>query len=189
MIIKNLHKSTTTKKVLLISCVILVLIAIPLIYVYAFNGNLFGWKKPTTQDTNQNQNSVNYDPATIEQQKAGTTVKSGSTDSPPEPTPIPGSDKKNVQMTITAANQNGSTLQIRTLIGAVEDTGVCTLTLTSAGKSTVTKTVNSQALASTSTCKGFDIPVSELSAGTWHAFIEYTSTALIGSADQDIVIK
>jgi hypothetical protein len=189
MIIKNSHKSTTTKKVLIISGVIIVLIAIPVTYVYAFNGSLFGWQKPTTEIINHDQKSVNYEPATPEQQKAGTTIKSGSTDTPPAPTVIPGSDKKNVQITITAANQNESTLQIRTLISAVEGTGVCTLTLTSAGKPTVTKTSDSQALASISTCQGFDIPISELPVGTWHAVIDYSSTALTGSANQDIVVK
>jgi hypothetical protein len=188
MKIKSLKKSTNRKNLIII-CVVLLFIASSIIYVYAFNGNLFGWQKSTTPDTNQDQKSVNYDPATPEQQKAGTTVKSGSTDTPPTPTPIPGSDKKNVQLTITAANQNESTYQIRTLISAVEDTGICTLTLTSTGKTTVIKTTNSQALASTSTCQGFDIPVSELPVGIWHAVIEYNSTALTGSANQDIVVK
>jgi hypothetical protein len=189
MQIKNIKKSNRTKKILIIGCIILMLSAIPLIYVYVFNGNLFGWKKPTTVDTNNNQNSINYGPATPEQQKAGTELKSGSTDKPVEPTSIPGSDKKNVQVSITSLNQNESALQIRSLISAVEGTGVCTLTLTSNGKPTVTKTSNSQALASTSTCQGFDIPVSELPAGTWHVVIEYASSTLTGSAIQDIVIK
>ena len=189
MKIKKSRKSTTRKKLIIISGFILLIFASSFIYVYAFNGNLFGWQKSTTPNTNKDQKSVNYDPSTPEQQKAGTTVKSGSTDTPPTPTPIPGSDKKNVQILITAANQNESTLQIRTLISAVENTGICTLTLTNAGKPTVTKTVNSQALASTSTCQGFDIPISELPVGTWHIVIEYNSTALTGSANQDIVIK
>ena len=189
MRIKKSNKSTTTKKVLIIGGIIIVLVAIPLTYVYAFNGNLFGWQKPTTQNTDTDQRFVNYEPATPEQQKAGTTIKSGSTDTSPAPTAIPGSDKKNVQITITAANQNKSALQIRTMISAIENTGVCTLTLTSTGKPTVTKTANSQALASTSTCQGFDIPISELSFGTWQAVVEYNSTALTGSANQDIVVK
>jgi hypothetical protein len=187
---KIINKKRFPKKIVAICIVVLLLvIASALTYVYAFNGNLLGWKKSATQNINNDQNSVNSDPATPEQQKAGTTIKSGSSDTPPAPTAIPGSDKKNVQITITAANQNESTLQIRTLISAVDNTGICTLTLTSVGKTTVTKTANSQALASTSTCQGFDVLVSELSVGTWHAVIEYGSTLLVGSANQDIVVK
>jgi len=188
MKIKN--KKTNLDKIIIICIIFILLIStLTVSYIYIFKGNLFGWKASKSQNTTNNQNSIDYNEATSEQKKAGNAVKSGLTDSPPEPTSIPGSDKKNVQMIITAANQNGSILQIRALISAVENTGICTLTLTSAGKPTVTKTANSQALSSTSTCQGFDIPVSELSAGTWHAIIEYNSTALTGSATQDIVVK
>lgn len=167
-----------TKMLIIVGCSVLVLLVAAFTYVYAFNGNILGWK------------AVNNKPATTEQQQAGSKAKSSSnSDTTPAPTTIPGSDKKNVQLTITSANQNGSDLQIGVLISAVENTGVCTLTLTSAGETTVTKTANTQALASTSTCQGFDVPVSELSAGTWHILIDYSSSTLIGSASQDKVIK
>lgn len=193
MKIKSLKRSTNHKKLLIIVCVILLLIAIPLTYVYAFNGNLFGWKKPTIQNTNKVKNSINYGPATSEQQKAGTTIKSGSADTPPKPTPIPGSTQKNVQVIITSANQDksGSPLLVSTQIGAVVDSGTCTLSLTKAGETTVTKTAGVQALASTSTCQGFNVPASasDLSVGTWHILIEYSNSALTGSATKDVVIK
>lgn len=190
MKIKSLKRSTNHKKLLIIVGVVLLLIAAPLTYVYAFNGNLFGWKKPTIQNTNIDNNSTSYGPATPEQQKAGTTIKSGSTaDTPPAPTPIPGSNKKNVQMAITAANQNGSSLQIRVQIDAIENTGSCTLTLTKSGYSTVTKTASTQAYASISTCSGFDIPTSELAPGLWQALITYDSSALSGSTTETITIR
>ena len=176
-----------TRKIIIPAIGVLLISSIALIYVYAFKGNILGWK---ASYTTTNSNNVDYEPATIEQKQAGSQVKTGSnSDTPSAPTVIQGSNKKSVQMTITAVNQNGSTLQIRSLISAVENTGVCTLTLTSADKPTVTKTANSQALASTSTCQGFDISTSELSAGTWHAVIEYSSASLTGSTAQDIVIK
>jgi hypothetical protein len=190
MKIKSLKRSTNHKKLLIIACVILLLVAIPLTYVYAFNGNLFGWKKPTIQNTSINKGSTNYGPATPEQQKAGTSAKSGSTtDTTPSPAPIPGSDKKSVQVTITAANQNGSVLQIRALIGAVENTGTCTLVLSRAGQSSVTKTAGTQALSSTSTCQGFDVPTTELSTGAWQALITYDSPTLTGSATKSITVQ
>lgn len=187
---KKRIKSTTKKptRALVIEAVFLTLIICSLTYIYIFNGPIFDWK--ARQDSIQENNSIDFGPATKEQIDAGNQVKSSSSsDTPTEPTIIPGSDKKSVQVSITAANQNDSTLQIRTLIGAVENTGLCTITLTSEGKTTVIKTAIAQALARTSTCQGFDIPVSEISIGTWHVLVEYNSDTLTGSATQDIVIK
>jgi len=191
MKIKKTKRSINHKKLSLIAGAILLLIAIPLTYVYAFNGSLFGWKKPTIENTNVDNDSINYGPATPEQQQAGDSVKSGSTtDTPPKPTPIPGSSKKSVEVSITSLNSNSPNgpLQIRAQIGAVDDTGVCTLTLTSPGRSMVTKTASTQSLASISTCNGFDVPLSELSAGIWKAQIQYSSNALSGTASQDVDI-
>jgi hypothetical protein len=183
---KTIQKKKFPKKIIATAVLILVLVAGALIYVYAFNGNILGWKK--AQNTS-NGGNINYGPATSEQQQAGAKTKSGSnSDTTPTPTPIPGSNKKSVQLIITSANINGSMLHIAVQIDAVDSTGLCTLTLTSTGQSTVTKTANTQALASTSTCQGFDVPLSELPSGTWHILVEYSSSALSGSATQDKVI-
>lgn len=190
---KKYHKKRFSAKHIVIACALSALTASPLIYVYAFNGNLFGWRKTHNSSSNNlmhNADNIDYDPATKEQQDAGNTIKSsGSGDIPPTPTVIPGSDKKNVQLTITSANQNESNLQIRALISAVENDGVCTLTLSSAGETTVSKTAGIQAMATVSTCKGFDIPVPELAVGKWHILVEYSSETLTGSSAQDVIIK
>ena len=190
MRVKSLKKSATLKKPLIIGFTVLFLIAVPFVYVYAFNGNLFGWKIDKNSSSDKN-TSVDYGPATSEQQKAGSATKSGSTDIPPKPTTIPGSTLKNVELLITSANQDqsGSPLHVGTQISAVVDTGTCSLTLTKAGETTVTKTAGAQALASTSTCQGFDIPSSELSVGTWQILLGYSSSTLTGSATKDVVIK
>jgi hypothetical protein len=188
MKIKNNKKSTKTKVLITISSAVLALVIFSLTYVYAFNGNLLGWRASTSQ----NKNLIDYGPTTAGQQQTTTKTKSGpNSDTPPTPTPIPGSSKKNVQVSITSANPNSpdGPLQIRAQISTVDDTGVCTLTLTSPGKPTVTMTANTQSLASISTCKGFDVPLSELAAGTWNAQIQYSSSTLSGSVSQDIVIK
>ncbi len=179
-------KKLFPRKLIIATSLSLVLIIGALTYVYAFHGNLFGW---TTNKASSNDGAINYEPATPEQQQAGTTVKTGSSDTPAAPTTSPGSTLKNVQVTITAANQNGSTLQIRALIGAVENTGTCTLVLSRSGQSSVIKTAGIQALSSTSTCQGFDIQTSELSPGTWGALITYSSSTLTGSATKSITIQ
>ena len=189
MISKN--KNIIPKKAIIASVMatLLVLVIGSLTYVYIFNGNLFGWSSGKTT-TNTTTNSVDYSPATTEQQQSGTQVKSsGSSDTPPTPTTIPGSDKKNVQIMITSAHQNGTILQIKSQIGAVEETGICTLLLTSTGQTDITKTANVQALANTSTCQGFDVPTSELSNGLWHISISYSSSTLTGTATQDVTIN
>lgn len=187
-----INKRRFPKKAIIAIGSVLLLILIALAYVYAFNGSLFGWKSAQNSPS-----TVNYGPATTDQKQNGTTIKSNSasssstsgSDQPAAPTPIPGSTQKSVAVTITSANQNGSTLQIRALIAAVEDSGTCTLTLSQSGQQTVTKTAATQALASSSTCQGFDIPTSDLTTGVWHATITYNSSALTGAATKDITIQ
>ncbi len=195
------NKKRFSKKLIVTAGLVALFIAGSLTYVYALGGNLLGWQAPNSSPSDNNK--INYGPATSEQQKSGSKIKSDSTnnqqdpakpatnqsDTPPAPTPTPDSAKKSVQVTITAANQNGSILQIRTQIDAVENTGKCTLTLTKSGASTVTKTAGTQAYASISTCQGFDIPMSELSAGTWQALINFDSSTLTGSATKTITLQ
>jgi amino acid transporter len=76
--------------------------------------------------------------------------------------------------TITSANQNDGILQIRVLIESVTTNGTCSLTLSKQGEQSVSRETGIQALASTSTCKGFDVPVSELSNGVWNIDISIT---------------
>ncbi len=148
--------------------------------------------------SSQNPN-VNTKAATKEQQDAGQQVKqekadedakskpSGS-DQPAAPVPQP-SGKSTVTVSITAANQNSGMLQIRNLIEAVDSTGTCTLTLTKSGSTTVTKTAGVQALASSSTCQGFNIPVSELSKGTWNIDLLFENSTLKGTASKTVDIQ
>lgn len=181
-------KKPFPKKILVAGGAVIVLIATALTYVYALQGNLFGWQSTKSTPTTTG-SKISYEPATPEQQQAGATAKTGSSDTPAAPTSTPASTLRDVQVTITAANQNGSILQIRALIGAVENTGTCTLVLSREGQSSVTKTAGTQALSSTSTCQGFDVPTSELSPGTWQALITYTSSTLTGSAAKSIPVQ
>lgn len=165
---------------------VVILLAVAML-TYIYRDNLLHWT--AAKDTTGEGNEINYRPATAEQQQAGVASKTGSTDTPPAPTTNQGSAIKNVQVTITAANQNGPTLQIRTLISAVENNGTCTLVLSHNGQNSVMKTANTQALSSASTCQGFDIPVTELSTGTWQATINYESSTLKGGATKNITIQ
>jgi len=180
------------KKLLLIVGLILIALGVGAI---VFKDNLHKSVAP-----NKGVNSVDYSNTTSDQKKSGdqiklnsqdTSNKSNSTksDQPIAPTPIPGSNKSDVQISITAANQTNSTFQVRALIGAVVSNGTCTLTFQRLNSTTITKTSDVQPLANTSTCKGFDIPLSELTTGVWHMTISYIDASLTGTAEEDITIK
>jgi cytoskeletal protein RodZ len=180
------------KRVALISAIIVVLFLL-CGGALAYFRHIGPFEKKDTGST------TNLNPPTEEQKKAGleikdssdssSTPKQGGVDQPPAPTPQPGTSKREVDMTITAANQNGSTLQIRTLISALVNTGTCTLTLTSPSGSLVTKSSGVQPQSNTSTCKGFDVSTTELSSGDWKATVIYDSDTLTGSASTTVSIK
>ena len=188
-------KKSTKKYYLIAAAVIVLLVAGAFTYVYAFNGSIFGWKKPPVKDA-----SINYNPPTEEQKQAGENTKDASlnpseeqkpnntneTPTPPS-TPTPGS-KSTVTLTITAANQNPPSLQIRTEIGALTSEGTCTLTLTKGAKA-VTRTAGIQALPRISTCQGFDIPLSELSSGQWNVAVHFENSALTADTTKQITIQ
>lgn len=91
-------------------------------------------------------------------------------------------------MQITALNQTDDTLQIRTLIQAIWSTGSCELTLSN-GASVVERRVDVQALPSSSTCKGFDIPLTELSGGEWSVNITATRDSDTATASIKVTVQ
>jgi len=177
------------RNILIISIVTIVLASVAYFaYVQKHNPS-------TSGQSDEAANNINYDKPTQEQLDAGTKAKSdniigSSSDKVEAPTEIPGGDKKNVQVTITALNQSDALLQVRALIGIVDNTGSCTLTLTSPNQPTVIKTSSTYALASTSTCQGFDVPLTDLATNTtWQAKVTYDSSILTGTATKDVAIK
>ena len=178
------------------------IIAIALLLAVAFLvvGYLVIFKKPSQQP----RAFINTDKPTSSEVKAGNNAKSGSnnttandssssTDSSPENTagnsPSSTPIRSTPQISITAANQNASIVQIRTLIPAVTTAGTCTLTLR-LGSSTITKTTAIQALPDSSTCKGFDIASSEfVTKGNWVAQVTYTDAIGSTQVTQNIEVR
>lgn len=195
---QSIRRSSRAKKLLLVALAVIIVAALLFVYLYVIKGTLFGWS-PVASHTAASSSQGN-NPPTEDQIKSGATIKQqsldqatnpkGSSGSDTPPSPVPGNNGKSVVgVTITAANQNNGTVQIRALIAAVDTGGTCTLTLSQAGHQTVTKTAGTQNLSSTSTCQGFDIPVSELSTGTWSIAIAYSSSTLTGNASGSITVK
>jgi len=141
---------------------------------------------------------VNLKPATKEQQETGEKIKQSNADnavqnkptgSDQPPAPVPQTNgKSTVSVSITAANQNGTLLQVRSLIETVAN-GMCTLTLSRPGASVITKTADVQPLASSSTCQGFDIQTSGLSKGTWNMNLTFENSTIKGNASRTVDIQ
>lgn len=164
-------------------------------YVYLGHGTIFGW----SANPGPSQSHPDTKPPTKEQTQAGNTLKTDIVNedrAAQGKPPIPGTNSSSsstttnaqLDVTITAANQNGSVVNIRSLISTVTSNGTCTLTLTK-DTSTVTKTAGIQPLANASTCKGFDIPTSELSQGTWHISLTISSGSKTGTASGNVVVN
>jgi len=179
----KIKPTSSTKKYILISILAAVLIGAGAYAYYVYSQNTSSPSSP---------NTTNYQPATNDQQKAGEDTKKQTVDSDTSKgnqsdngsTPT----KDTIAVSITSAIQNGTAVNIRSLIETVTSSGSCTLKL-SKGSNVVTKTSGIQALATSSTCKGFDVPTSEMTKGTWKATLAVTIDGKTGSATKAITVQ
>lgn len=122
-------------------------------------------------------------------QKTTTPSSNDSSKTPVSNQPVDDNTSDNTLLaSITNIEQTDSSLKIGTLIEGVVSSGSCVLTLTKDGKN-VTDTVGVQALASSSTCEGFDIPIVELSPGSWKISIEITVSSKEAHLSDSVVIE
>lgn len=199
MIIKN--KKIDSKKISLIAlAVIALLVASSLVYVYALKGNLFGWSASHPSNNSKSSTGTSSSPSKNNQSSTNnsssnntgsttTPTKNPETSTQPEVSPSQPSSTQSVNMTIASTNQSASSYHIGVVIYYPTDSGTCTLTMTKAGSATVSQTVGVQALSTSSTCKGFDIPISSLNQGTWHATITFNGSSVNGSTSSDIQVN
>jgi len=171
----NINKKQSGKKSLAITLAILLVIGLASlsVYVFAFNGSIFGWQpNPATQtDESTDVTDTTPDPEappTDEQIEDGENIKRDSIENEDDEQ----AQTTSLRITSSGQNQAGGTVTVRTLIQRITNQGTCTLTMTNGGQ-TVTRTAPVQALPNGSTCQGFDVPFSALSAGTWDTNVEY----------------
>ncbi|MDN5275357.1 MAG: hypothetical protein JWN33_6 [Candidatus Saccharibacteria bacterium] len=193
---KTISTNKLKKPVGVTALIVLALLACSFLYIYAFNGTFFGW---TPKSVSDEASSINLNTPSAEQISDGNASKQNTidnsssktgtgSDQPPAPTPQP-TGKSVVAATITSVNESDTMLEIRTVIYSIQKDGTCTLSLTKQGTNTITLTVGAQSLPSSTTCKGFDIPLSELESGTWEAMVVYENDAVRGEAKKAITIK
>ncbi|MDQ3064774.1 MAG: hypothetical protein M3Q36_00710 [bacterium] len=184
----KIQNKSPRKKIIIGSAIGFLLLLGVAFYSYQY------WSQLNESATTGDVNKVDYNPPTDDQKTAGEKIKEQSIEK--DELGKPGTDgpesgqgnDENINVTITSANQQGSILRIRSLIDIVTNTGTCTITLTK-GSAVVTKTSDIQAMANSSTCKGFDIPTSELSAGQWHIQLNVSSNNRSGTTAKDITIQ
>lgn len=181
-----------SKKVFAVIAAIAALLLIAFATVYYFKIG------PFSPDQNT---SIDLNPATEDQKATGDDIKQSNleqinagkentgSDPSPAPQPVEGSDKKSVGMEISAANQTETTLQVRTFIQTVTNTGTCGLSMRNIQGATYTATAEVQPLSSTTTCKGFDIPLTQLTPGTWTITIDFSNDNLTASTSKEITVK
>jgi hypothetical protein len=145
-------------------------------------------------NSSKSNSSVNLSPATTQQQAAGNQVKStnaGSSSSDATKNTSSSSTTTNTPSTtvqLSANGQNGSTYQLRYIINSVVSNATCNLTLT-LGSQTITETSSVQALAQSSTCEGFDIPMNKLSSGSWTAVMVVSGDNVNASVTDTVQVE
>lgn len=105
--------------------------------------------------------------------------------------PAYGGDDANKSTSLTGVITYKSVIDdnliIRTTIDQTLGSGSCALTLTN-GQKTVTRNSGIIQNPSSSTCEGFNIPVSELGSGNWNIEITVTSSDRTGTLKDSLVL-
>lgn len=183
----KLKQKKSNKKIPFILAIVVIFIVAISVYVFAFNGSIFGWQFRKDDPT------VNLDPPTNEQKETGNQTKRDAIEKnqeKPDNEDTPGADNSSDSLSVSFStiNQNENGLQIRVMIQEVFTDGTCVVTLTHEDQ-VVTKTASIYPMASVSTCKGFEIPIAELSAGTWNIEATVTNHDRSGQAITTTEIK
>ena len=151
-------------------------VAVLIVILYALSAHALSWWPFMIQNT-QSSSSIDKSHQNMSATKSAG-VKSPADKVPKQyDTPKDSSQTSNsLTGTINYSSVVDGTLVIRATINQSPSNGSCQLTLTnkSTGR-TIVKSADIVANPSSSTCNGFDIPVSQLSSGSWSITINLTS--------------
>lgn len=180
MQINKKQSSNTSKKILIIVLAAAATAAVAYgVYLMYFA------PKPATNTGPQD--TINYEPPTDEQKAAGDRQKE-ETINKTDDNNDPPNGEDSISVSYTAVNQTDGQLLVRALIGAVSNDGTCSLTLTK-GDAVVKKTAGMQSGPNSSTCKGFNISVSELSPGNWTILLQVKIGSEQGKISQTFTVQ
>lgn len=181
-----LHTSQkkSSKKPLVIIVSILAVAAIVAGWLYyAHHYQTWPFHSESKPESSQTSRKIDYSPPSDDQTKNGAGVKGqiadGSKDegSATQPT----TPQNTLGVTITSV-QPGQTVYVRAMINSVMSSATCTLNMTGPNGKTYSATAPVQPMASSSTCQGFNIPMTNLTSGNWQITVTVTDGASTGSA-------
>ena len=175
----NSPKSSPTKTIIALVCILCALVAGWLYYSHHFQKWPFLPSPPIVQPIKTA--SVDYKTPTSDQSTGGTSIKQQAADNQAA---SPTQSNTSIPVTITSV-QPGPVVYIRANIGIVSSTGTCDLSMTGPGGKTYKATAGIQAMASSSTCKGFNIPMSDLASGSWKITVSVTDGSATGQATSE----
>lgn len=133
-----------------------------------------------------NTGTINMDPPTEEEKKAGDEQKDKivyEQQNPPKATDT-------ASIVIVDASQYNNAVEVRAFINnRIDQDGTCTVTFTK-GSATVTRTRTATPDASTSQCGLFSIPTGEFAGkGTWNLTVSYASGSAKGEAKTEVTLR
>jgi len=176
------------KKTLLLAVIIVMTVSV-IIYFLLYRKN---------HHKNNMTDQINYNPPTQEEKKAGDRRKSEvdqqeqrrTQTQPSEVKPGKKTNKKDVTVVITDANQYEDIIEVRAFIPDYYENGTCTVTFTK-GTQSLTKTTPAYKDISTTICTNPLIKRSEFTEnGSWYVRVSYTSGGAEGiSSEQKVMIK
>lgn len=187
-----ISKKTVSKKVKLLSLVAIVLFIFAGGYlVTARYKHLWPFEASSVNTPTE---AIDYSPPTQEQKDLGQETKDALTGNSKnqtvdQPLPDQTTGKTAVTVTITSASVSDDVLSIRTSIGTVTSEGTCRLSMKGPAGNVFSGEAAVQPLASSTTCKGFNVPVSSLATGTWEVTVVFENSSHTGTATKLVEVK
>ena len=162
---------------------IIIFSAIVGIVLFTLLGASYYFKKwpfsPASTGISQTNSTINYTKPTEQQMTAGTQAKEQAAENNSQQN----TDKKDAPLGVAFTTvQPGTVVYIRAMIDKVTTSGTCHLTMVGPGQKTYSAEAHTQALAGTSTCQGFNVPMTSLAPGVWKITVSVTDGTLSGSA-------
>lgn len=180
---QKINSSSSKKKIVAIIIGIITIVA-----VAGAVGYFLLQKSSQDSSVSKPNNTVDYNPPTDEQKKAGEDAKKDFIEKTDEVSPNPSTQPSGTSsVSLSSVGQNGQTLSIRTVISA-QSAGSCKLILSMPGQTDIVRTADTQDMGSYITCKGFDVDTTSLTKGTWKVSIQFSgdATGLVATATTEV---
>lgn len=152
----KIHQNKKRYLTLTVSVALIILFTIAAFLLANHNDTEPVRKKEST--TEMDSQKTDYSPPSQQEIDAGKEQKNATVEG--------GNNSSTLAANFSALNKTSSSIQVRILIEGVT-TGTCTLIM-QRNDTKVERVASIQPLASSSTCQGFDIPLTDLAPGSWN---------------------